>query len=209
MTETCAVGIGFSGPDYVARPGAAGRLQPPLQEMKICDGRGRELPNGQVGEIVVKSPANMRCYLNKPEATAEVLMDGWLHTGDLARRDDDGVYTIVDRKKSIIIRGGENVSAQEVEEHIHHHPAVAEAGVFSVPHERLGEVVGACVVPRPGAALTIDELRDFLATTLAPFKIPEHVWFRDAALPRGATDKIDRRTLRDPCLATLDSRKSA
>ena len=203
MTETCAVGIGYSGPDYVARPDAAGHLQPPLQEMRICDAEGRELPDGEVGEIVVKSPCNMRCYLNKPEATAEVLKDGWLHTGDLAWRDGDGIYTIVDRKKSIIIRGGENVSAQEVEEAIHHHPDVAEAGCFPVPDARLGETVGAGIVLRPGRTLTVQALGDFLAATLAPFKIPEHVWLRETPLPRGATDKIDRRALRAECLAKM------
>lgn len=209
MTETCAVGISFSGPDYVARPGAAGRLQPPLQDIRICDAEGRDLPDGEVGEIVVKSPANMRCYLNRPEETAQVLQDGWLRTGDLARRDADGVFTIVDRKKSIIIRGGENISAQEVEEHIHQHPAVAEAGVFPVPDERLGEVVGAGVVLREGEAVTADALCAFLAETLAPFKIPGHIWFRAEPLPRGATDKIDRRALRDQCLAPMDNRETA
>ncbi len=203
MTETNAVGLGFSGPDYVARPGAAGRLQPPLQDMKICGSDGNELPDGEVGEIVVKSPANMRGYLNKPEATAEVLKDGWLFTGDLAWRDDDGVYTIVDRKKSIIIRGGENISAQEVEEAIHRHPYVLEAGVFSVPDQRLGEVPGAGIVLRPGRSLSRADLREFLAASLAPFKIPDHIWLREAALPRGATDKIDRRGLRAECLANL------
>ena len=209
MTETCAVGLGFSGPDYVARPGAAGRLQPPLQDMKICDGQGRELPDGEVGEIVVKSPANMRCYLNKPDATDEVLKDGWLHTGDLAWRDADGVYTIVDRKKSIIIRGGENIAALEVEEAIHRHPYVAEAGVFPVPDARLGEVPGAGIVLREGRELTPEALREFLAAGLASFKLPEHVWFRDTPLPRGATDKIDRRALRDECIALLETRQSA
>lgn len=209
MTETCAVGLGFSGPDYVDRPEAAGRLQPPLQDMKICDDDGTELPDGLIGEIVVKSAANMRCYLNRPEDTDAVLKDGWLRTGDLAWRDADGVYTIVDRKKSIIIRGGENIAALEVEEALHRHPYVAEAGVFPVPDHRLGEVPGAGIVLRAGKKLSEQELREFISASLASFKIPEHIWFRAQPLPRGATDKIDRRALRDECLALMETRHSA
>ena len=132
-----------------------------------------------------------------------------MHTGDLAWRDADGVYTIVDRKKSIIIRGGENIAALEVEEAIHRHPYVAEAGVFPVPDARLGEVPGAGIVLREGRELTPEALREFLAAGLASFKLPEHVWFRDTPLPRGATDKIDRRALRDECIALLETRQSA
>lgn len=201
MTETNALGLGLSGPDYLARPGAAGRLLPPLQEMKIADDDGNAVPNGTVGELVVKSPANMRGYLNDPEATAAVLRDGWLFTGDLATLDDDGFVTIVDRKKNIIIRGGENIACLDVEAAIHRHAAVIEAGVFPVPDQRLGETVGAAVQLRDGAALDAEALREFLAEHIAPFKVPEHIWFLDRPLPRGATDKLDRRRLRADCLA--------
>lgn len=201
MTETNALGLGLSGPDYLDRPGAAGRLLPPLQEMKIADDDGNAVPNGTVGELVVKSPANMRCYLNDPEATAEVLRDGWLYTGDLASLDDDGFVTIVDRKKNIIIRGGENIACLDVEAAIHRHAAVIEAGVFPVPDARLGEAVGAGVQLHNGTELSPHELRNFLAEHIAPFKIPEHIWFLDRPLPRGATDKLDRRRLRADCLA--------
>ncbi len=201
MTETNALGLGLSGPDYLARPGAAGRLLPPLQEMKIADDDGNALPNGTVGELVVKSPANMRGYLNDPEATAAVLRDGWLFTGDLASLDDDGFVTIVDRKKNIIIRGGENIACLDVEAAIHRHADVIEAGVFPVPDQRLGETVGAAVQIRDGAALDAETLREFLAQHIAPFKIPEHIWFLDRPLPRGGTDKLDRRRLRADCLA--------
>ncbi|MEM8749050.1 MAG: class I adenylate-forming enzyme family protein [Pseudomonadota bacterium] len=200
MTETNAVGLGIAGPDYNERPGAAGRLYPPLQKLKILDDEGNELPNGEVGELTVKSAANMRCYLNKPEATDEVLQDGWLRTGDLAMVDDEGYVTIVDRKKNIIIRGGENIACLDVEGAIHRHPDVIEAGAFSVPHERLGEVVGAGIQVRPGSQLTGETLREFLAEHIASFKIPDHYWFREHALPRGATDKTDRRALRAECL---------
>ena len=129
------------------------------------------------------------------------MQDGWLRTGDLAKVDADGFYYIVDRKKSIIIRGGENISVLEVEEAIHRHSDVLEAGVFSVPDARLGEAVGASVQLRDGAEMSEDVLRDFLQAVLAPFKIPSHIWFRDTPLPRGGTDKIDRRVLRTECLA--------
>ena len=205
MTETNALGTGVSGADYRARPGAAGRCLPPLQEFKILDDDGNEVPTGEMGELVVKSAANMRCYLNKPEATAEVLHDGWLRTGDLATVDEDGFYYIADRKKSIIIRGGENISVLEVEAAIHRHGDVLEAGVFPVPDARLGEAVGASVQLRDGTTLNDAVLRDFLTGFLAPFKIPALVWFRDTPLPRGGTDKIDRRALRDECLARMNA----
>lgn len=206
MTETNALGLSISGPDYLERPGAAGRCIPPLQDMAIRDEDGNDLPVGQVGELVVKSPANMRCYLNLPDDTAKVLRDGWLSTGDLARVDEDGFYYIVDRKKSIIIRGGENISTLEVEAAIHRHPDVLEAGVFPVPDARLGEAVGAAVQTREGAGLSEATLREFLADELAAFKIPAHVWLRDRPLPRGGTDKIDRRALQKECVASLERR---
>lgn len=205
MTETNSLGITLGGPEYLSNPGTAGRLTPPLQEMRIVDPAGKTLPPGEVGELLVKSPANMRCYLNQPEATAAVLRDGWLYTGDLARVEENGLVTIVDRMKSIIIRGGENISCLEVEGALYQHPAVAEACVFPVPDARLGELVGAAVQPKPDTALTEQELTDFLARRIARFKIPERVWFRDQPLPRGATDKVDRRALRAECLAPDES----
>lgn len=203
MTETNANGIGMVGKDYLARPGSAGRLYPPVQELRFLDDDGRDVPVGEVGEITVKSPCNMRCYLNKPEATAEALRDGWLRTGDLGMIDADGYVTIVDRKKNIIIRGGENIACLDVEGALHRHPAVAEACAFAVPHPRLGEVVGAGVQVRPGASVTTEQLQAFLAGHIARFKIPEHIWIQAGPLPRGATDKIDRRALRAACLDTL------
>ncbi|MEL7471503.1 MAG: class I adenylate-forming enzyme family protein [Pseudomonadota bacterium] len=209
MTETNALGLTMSGPDYVSRPGAAGRCIPPLQDMCIADEEGREVAVGEIGELLVKSPANMRCYLNRPDDTAEVLKDGWLHTGDLARVDDEGYYYVVDRKKSIIIRGGENISVLEVEAAIHRHPDVHEAGVFSVPDMRLGETVGAGVQLKRGTEMTTEDLRSFLAEHIAQFKVPSHIWFRADPLPRGATDKIDRRALRGECIAHLPSETAA
>lgn len=201
MTETNALGIGIQGQDYLDRPDAAGRLYPPLQELKIADEAGNPAPVGKLGEICIKCASQMREYLNAPEATAATIRDGWVHTGDLGWVDEDGFVTIVDRKKSIIIRGGENISCLELEGVIHKHPAVQEASVFSVPDQRLGEVVGVAVLRRDGAMLDAAGLRAFLAEHVAQFKLPERVWFAAEPLIRGATDKIDRRAIREACLA--------
>jgi steroid-24-oyl-CoA synthetase len=204
MTETNANGIGMSGPDYLVRPGSAGRLYPPIQHLKFLDDDGQEVPLGELGEITVKSVCNMRCYLNKPEATVEIFQDGWLRSGDLGMIDADGFVTIVDRKKNIIIRGGENIACLDVEGAIHHHPAVAEACAFSVPDERLGEIVGASIQLKPEMTVTAEELQKFLADHIAHFKIPQHIWFQGDPLARIASDKIDRRAVRITCLATLE-----
>lgn len=200
MTETNALGIGMLGDVYKQRPNAAGRLYPPVQEIRILDDNGNQVPNGTLGEITVKSLANMRCYLNKPDETAAILKDGWLSTGDLGVIDDDGFVTILDRKKHIIIRGGENISCLEVEGALHRHPDVIEACAFSVPDERLGEVVGIAVQIRDGASLAHAEMADFLKDHLAKFKIPEKSWWQHEPLLRGATDKTDRRAIRAACL---------
>jgi len=203
MTETNANGIGLVGPEYAARPDVAGRLYPPVQELRILDEAGQPLPVGAVGELTVKSPCNMRCYLNKPEATAEVLQEGWLRTGDLGMIDADGFVTIVDRKKNIIIRGGENIACLDVEAALHRHPDVQEACVFALPDAHLGEIVGAAVQLRSGAHTTAQTLQAFLATHIAAFKIPAHIWQFDTPLPRGATDKLDRRGLQARSLSWL------
>jgi acyl-CoA synthetase (AMP-forming)/AMP-acid ligase II len=200
MTETNALGIGLIGDEYRARPEVAGKLHPPVQELRMLDDDGNDVPNGTIGEIAVKGPHIMRCYLNKPEATAETVVDGWLRTGDLGVLDDDGYVTILDRKKNIIIRGGENIACLDVEGALHRHPDVLEAAAFSVPDDRLGEAVGACVQLRDGAATTRDAMAAFLADHLAKFKIPAHLWSQHHALIRGATDKIDRRAIRTACL---------
>ena len=206
MTETNANGIGTGGRDYLARPDVAGRLYPPIQELRLLDEDGQEAGVGEVGEITVKSPCNMRCYLNKPEETAEVLQDGWLRTGDLGKIDRDGIVTIVDRKKNIIIRGGENIACLDVEAALHRHPAVAEACVFSLPDQRLGEVVGAGVQIHANQKASQQDLIGFLEKHIARFKLPEQIWIQHTPLPRAATDKINRRGLRRDCLKTRMSK---
>ena len=204
MTETQALGIGMIGDDYKARPDCAGKLHPPVQELRFLDDAGNDVPPGTLGEITVKSPANMRCYLNMPDATAQTMQDGWLRTGDLGVIDADGYVTILDRKKNIIIRGGENIACLDVEGALHRLPQVAEACAFSVPDERLGEIVGAIVQLRPGATLDRDSMARALEGHLASFKIPALLWCQDAPLTRGATDKIDRRALRAACLQQME-----
>lgn len=206
MTETNALGIGMIGDDYVNRPESAGKLHPPLQELRLLDDAGKDVPLGSLGEITVKSPANMRCYLNKPEATAETMQDGWLRTGDLAVMDTEGYVTILDRKKNIIIRGGENIACLDVEGALHRLPDVVEACAFSVPDDRLGEVVGACVELREGATLSQDDMMVALEGHIAKFKTPQHLWTQHAPLMRGATDKLDRRGVRTVCLENLGAK---
>ena len=199
MTETNALGLGISGDEYVEKPELAGRLYPPLQEIKIVDDNDVQLPNGQLGEICLKSPANMRCYFNKKRETDAVLKDGWMHTGDLGVLDNEGLVTIVDRKKNIIIRGGENISCLEVEGALQKFPGVIESVVFSVPDERFGEEVGACINMADGAKGK-DKVVSFLKEKLAYFKIPVHYWWVNRSLPRGATDKFDRIRIKELCL---------
>jgi len=200
MTETNALGIGMIGEDYVKRPESACKLHPPVQELRLLDDAGNDVALGELGEITLKSPANMRCYLNKPEATAETMRDGWLRTGDLAVMDAEGYITILDRKKNIIIRGGENIACLDVEGALHRLPDVIEACAFSVPDERLGETVGACVQLRSGATLSREQMAQALEGHIAKFKTPTHLWTQTAPLLRGATDKIDRRGIRAACL---------
>jgi long-chain acyl-CoA synthetase len=141
-------------------------------------------------------------YLDRPEATAESSTDGWLHTGDVARIDEDDFIFIVDRKKDMVLRGGENVYCAEVETAVHHHPAIAECCVFGVPDVRLGEEVAAAVVLRPGHHLSADELRAHCADHLSRHKIPRHIWFLTESLPRNANGKFMKRELRETLATT-------
>jgi acyl-CoA synthetase (AMP-forming)/AMP-acid ligase II len=200
LTETNGVGAGNIRENYRSKPASTGRASAPLVELRIADGDGpvgEALPAGTVGEVCIRSVANCRGYWNKPEATAAAFVgDGWFRTGDLGLIDEDGYLFIVDRKKDIIIRGGENISCQEVESAIYAHPAVAECSVFGLPDERLGEVVGAVVYPKPGAALDPEALVDFLRGNLAAFKLPARVWMAADQLPKLGSAKIDKVTLR-------------
>ena len=200
MTETNGLGIRMAGDEYIAHPGAAGRLTPPVQAMRIVDEDGSPVPSGDVGELQLKSAANMRCYLNQPEATAATLSEGWLKTGDLAYADETGLVFIVGRKKDIVIRGGENIACTEVEAALYQvSSGIKEASVFSIPDDRLGETVGAALYVEE--TVDIAMLNGDLKTILAKFKLPERYWIYAERLPRGATEKIDKRQIRDSCLA--------
>jgi acyl-CoA synthetase (AMP-forming)/AMP-acid ligase II len=203
LTETNALGAVNAGAFYHAKPSSTGRAVPAVTDIRILGEGGEALPAGERGEVCIKSPANVKGYWNKPEATAEAFVEGWFHTGDVGYLDEEGYLFIVDRLKEIIIRGGENISCLEVEAALYSHPAVLEAAVFGLPDERLGEIVGAAVVLRDGAELTSAELQAFLAEHLAGFKIPAHVWFRGEQLPRIASGKIFKRQLKEDYAALL------
>jgi long-chain acyl-CoA synthetase len=202
MTETNAYGPQNAGDDYVARPTSTGRAVPIL-EMSVRRPDGGEAAVGESGEICFKGPHLIRGYWNRPDATAEAIVDGWLRSGDLGHVDDDGFVYVEDRVKDMVLRGGENVYCAEVEAAIYEHPAVHEAAVFGVPHERLGEEVAAAVVPRAGATVDVDELRGFLAERIAGFKVPSRWLVTDEPLPRNAAGKFLKQTLRDEVTANF------
>jgi long-chain acyl-CoA synthetase len=199
MTETNAYGPGNSGADYIARPTSTGRVIP-LVTIEIRDADDQPMPIGERGEIWFYGANLIRGYWNKPEATAETIVNGWLRSGDIGRLDDEGFLYIEDRAKDMILRGGENVYGAEVEAAIYEHPAVHEAAVYGVPDERLGEEVGVTVKLHEGHALTADELSAFLAKKIAPFKIPRHMRFTTDLLPRNAAGKFLKRELRDQAI---------
>ena len=197
LTETNGVGAGNIRDNYRLKPASTGRPSKPIVEMMIADDNLAPLPTGEVGEVCIRSVANVRGYWMKPLATeAAFTKDGWFRTGDLGRFDEDGYLYIVDRKKDIIIRGGENISAVEVEAAIYTHPAVAEASVFGLPDERLGEIVGAVVYPKRGEHLEGEAIIQFVARELAAFKVPARVWIASEPLPKLGSGKIDKVGLR-------------
>jgi long-chain acyl-CoA synthetase len=176
-SKTGSVGLPFEGLD-----------------VRVFDDDAKPLPPGQIGEIVVRGDVVMQGYLNRPEATAETIADGWLRTGDLGYLDEDGFLFIADRKKEMIIRGGVNVYPKEIENAISEHPAVAAVAVIAEPHDKYGQVAKACAVRVRGAALDEDELREFCAERLAAYKVPEAFVLR-ASLPRNAVGKVVKKQL--------------
>jgi long-chain acyl-CoA synthetase len=199
LTETHGIVTANSGSLYVAKPLSCGRVVPTL-EAKLVDEFDNEVPAGETGELCVRGGVVIKGYLNRPEATADAIRDGWFHTGDVARIDDDGFVFIVDRIKDMVLRGGENVYCSEVEAAIYGLDGVAEVAVFGVPDDRLGELVGAAVVLAPGTTMTEGELRDRLSDHLSKFKIPERVWFLNESLPRNANGKFVKRDLKESLL---------
>jgi len=178
----------------------AGTIGVPIPgvEMKVVDDRGLEVPVGEVGEIAIRGHNVMKGYWRRPEETAAVLSaDGWFLTGDVGRADEEGFFTIVDRKKELIIRGGYNIYPREIEEVLYEHPDVRECAVVGVPHEALGEEVAAAVVLTDSGSVTADELREYVKARVAAYKYPRHVWFVPE-LPKGPTNKILKREIAIP-----------
>ncbi|MFF0011321.1 long-chain fatty acid--CoA ligase [Streptomyces sp. NPDC005374] len=197
MSETSPV-VTFN---HLDRPRKAGSIGTPIQdvEVRLLDEKGQDVSADEIGELAVRGPNLMKGYWNRPEETAVAIPDGWLRTGDLARRDEDGYFYIVDRKKDMIIRGGYNVYPREIEEVLHEHPAVALAAVLGVPHQQLGEEVAAAVVLRPGAQATPEELRQYVKDRVAAYKYPRAVWLMDR-LPMGPSGKVLKREISAPAV---------
>jgi long-chain acyl-CoA synthetase len=196
LTETSSVATVISGEDARRKPESVG---PPVAtvEVRIVDALNQPLPQGETGEVCIRGPILMKGYWNKPEATAEAIdLEGWLHTGDIGHLDEEGYLSITDRKKDMIIRGGENIYCVEIENRLVEHPAIADAAIIGVPHPELGEEVKAVVQVEPGQTLTVDEVRRWVRAELADFKVPAHVELRDEPLPRNASGKLLKNVLR-------------
>ena len=195
LSETSPV-ASFNHPDAKRKPGSIGTAIAGV-ELKIGDDEGTELPDGEVGQIWIRGHNVMKGYWQRPDATGEVMRDGWFASGDVARKDEDGLFFIVDRKKDMIIRGGYNVYPREIEEVLYEHPAVREAAVVGIPDAALGEEVAAAVVAKDGQTIDVDELRAFVKEQVAGYKYPRRIWVVDE-LPKGPTGKILKREIQVP-----------
>ena len=208
MTETQGLATTIGGEAFLNRPRSCGRAVPPIVKVKAVAEDGRDCAPMETGELWIWGVMNFSEYWNKPDATAESLTDGWVHTGDVGHVDEEGYVFITDRLKDMVLRGGENIGCQEVEAVLYGHPNVQEAAVFGVPDERLGETLAAVVVAKPGTALTADDVQVFAAEHVARFKVPDHVWIRTERLPRIASEKIFKRGLRDEAIELLNGAES-
>ncbi len=195
LSETSPV-ASFNHPDKERKVGSIGT---PIKgvEMKVVDDDGNDVEQGEVGEIVIKGHNVMKGYWGRDDATKESIKDGWFFTGDMAKIDEDGYFFIVDRKKEMIIRGGYNVYPREIEEVLYEHPAVREAAVVGVPHDSLGEEVGAAIALKDGEDVDADEIRSYVKEHVASYKYPREIWFVDE-LPKGPTGKVLKREIEEP-----------
>jgi len=200
LTETSGAAIANFGPAYVAKPESVGKAIAPVIELRIADPEGNEVPQGEVGEIWLKGPTVVRGYFGLDQATAEAFTDGWFHTGDVGRIDDEGDLFVVDRIKDVIIRGGENIYAAEIEAALYEHADITEAAIIGIPHDRLGEEVGAVIRVRDGASVNETDVKDHVGARLAAFKVPVKVWIVKEELPRNASGKVLKRELRESLL---------
>ena len=195
MTETSSTFTHHAGEDYTFRPESSGPALP-VCDMKIVGDKGETLPPGETGELWARGPNIVKAYWGKPEATAETFIDGWVKTGDLAKLDEEGFLYILDRKKDMLIRGGENIYCIEVENALFDHPDIVDAAVVGIPHKVLGEEPGAVVTLKPGAQASEQDIRAFVAERLAAFKVPVRVVARDEMLPRNPNGKILKNVLK-------------
>ena len=200
LTETSSVTTMNAGDDYIAKPKSVG-VPVAVCEVKVVDPGGDEVPVGEVGELWIKGPNVVKGYWNKPEATEAAFGGGWFRSGDGARLDEEGFVYIVDRIKDMVIRGGENVYCAEVEAAIFEHPEVSDVAVIGVPHDVLGEEVGAVVLRTPGSTLTAEALQAHVKERLAAFKVPAHIYLRDEPLPRNPQGKVLKRELKEQVLS--------
>ena len=196
LTETSSVTTMNSGVDYQRKPDSVG-VPVPVVEVRVVDTDGNDLPLGEIGELWIRGPNVVKGYWGLPDESEQTFGGGWLKSGDLARVDEAGFVYIVDRAKDMVIRGGENVYCVKVEGVLFEHPDVVDAAVIGVPHQVLGEEVGAVIVLRAGCGVTADDLRAHVGARLAAFKVPAHVFFRDEPLPRNPAGKVLKRELRD------------
>jgi acyl-CoA synthetase (AMP-forming)/AMP-acid ligase II len=203
LTETNAIGATITGAFYLAKPESTGRPTQPVTQIRIEDTDGNVVPDGATGEICIKGATVMKAYWQRPQETGDVIKDGWFHTGDIGLLDEHGFLVIKDRAKDIVIRGGENVACAEVEYALSDHPDVFEAAVYGLPDERLGEIVGATVMVKPGATLGEADLQDFLRGHIAHYKVPSHIWFETEQLARIASGKIAKKILREQAIQRL------
>ncbi len=212
LTETSSITSMNSGGDYITKPDSVGPPVPVTDVAIVPEEFAGDEPDdtiergpGVQGELWIKGPQVVRGYWHRPEETAKTFSKGWLHTGDVARLDEDNFIYIVDRAKDMIIRGGENIYSVQVEAALHEHPAVADCAVIGVPEPTLGEEVGAVIVLRPGHKVGADELAAHVKGRLAGFMVPTHIWFRDEPLPRNPQGKVLKRQLRDELVGPHDA----
>ncbi len=194
LSESTGPGPVHLGLDNPFREGAVGKVGERWQLRFVDPVTNQDVPPGKVGELLIKGGGVMKEYYKNPDLTARSIEDGWFHTGDMARIDKDGYVFLVDRKKDIVIVGGENIYPVEVEDAIHHYPKVYDVAVIGVPDERLGEIVAAVIDPKPGETITEDEMNAFIEKTLPRYKRPRKIFFDK--VPRNATGKIEKPRLR-------------
>lgn len=203
MTETQGFATNITGNAFKQRPKSCGQAIPPITKIKTIDNAGNDLPQGETGELCIWGIMNCLEYWNDPEATASSMSNGWVKSGDVGYLDEEGFVYITDRKKDIVLRGGENISCQEVEAVLYEHPSIIECTVFGIPDTRLGEALACVVCVEQEGILTAQEIQGWAQQYLARFKVPEHIWIRTERLPRTASEKIYKREIRESILTTM------